>query len=55
MKNEGLSYPTHFVKIGSSYIEKNLHALKNKTSQHICVTKCTSFIIHYENSKGDTQ
>ena len=30
MKNEGLSYPTHFVKIGGSDIRKNLHELRIK-------------------------
>ena len=30
MKNEGLSYPTHFVKIGGSNIRKNFHKLRIK-------------------------
>ena len=30
MKNEGLSYPTYFVKIGGSYIRKNFHELRIK-------------------------
>ena len=30
MKNEGLSYPTHFVKIGGSYIRKNFYELRIK-------------------------
>ena len=30
MKNEGLSYPTHFIKIGGSDIRKNFHELRIK-------------------------
>ena len=55
MKNEGLSYPTHFLNIWGRDIRKNFHEKKNKTSQHMCVTKRTSFIIHHKNSKSVTQ
>ena len=30
MLNEGLSYPTHFVKIGGSDIRKNFHEFRIK-------------------------
>ena len=30
MKNEGLSYPTHFLKIGGSDIRKNINELRIK-------------------------
>ena len=55
MKNEGLSYPTHFLKIWGSDIRKNFHEIKNKTSQYMCATKRNSFIIHHKNSKSVTQ
>ena len=35
MKNEGLSYPTHFVEIGDSYIRKNFHELRIKKSTYL--------------------
>ena len=36
MKNEGLSYPIHFLKIWGSDIRKNFHENEQNKSTYVC-------------------